>query len=194
MLTRLALAFSDDVITTCLSSLTTLARSSRRPAFGAIFLLNNVTYLHSRLLDSPQSNITSLLSKQAQTALESGVRVAKAGYFDANFSPLMQALADDRDRSKGGVKDKFTRFFDLFEEVSERHRIARVLEEDEEARETICEEVVKLVVPSLQRFTQKTKEKEFSKSKHHPLFSILSPNVDLRTDPQKCMPFYLIFD
>ena len=32
----------DDVISTALTSLTTISKTSRRPAFGAIFLLNNI--------------------------------------------------------------------------------------------------------------------------------------------------------
>jgi exocyst complex protein 7 len=82
----------------------------------------------------------------------------------------MQALADDtRDKTSGSgwkaaAKEKFTRFYDLLEEVGERHRMAKVLEEDAEERSAVGEEVVKLVVPSLQRFMQKQKEKEFSKS------------------------------
>jgi exocyst complex protein 7 len=84
----------------------------------------------------------------------------------------MQALADDaRDKTSGSAykaaaKEKFTRFYDLFEEVGERHRMARVLEEDSEERSAVGEEVVKLIVPSLQQFMQKQKEKEFSKSEH----------------------------
>jgi hypothetical protein len=84
----------------------------------------------------------------------------------------MQALADDaRDKTSGSgwkaaAKEKFTRFYDLLEEVGERHRLAKVLEEDSEERNAVGEEVVKLVVPSLQRFMQKQKEKEFSKSEH----------------------------
>lgn len=82
--------------------------------------------------------------------------------------PLLQTLADDpsakSSSGKAQTKEKFTRFFDLFDEVVERHRMAKVLDEDEEGRDTVMEEVVKLVVPSLQRFTQKNREKEFSKS------------------------------
>ena len=55
-------------------------------------------------------------------------------------------------------------FFDLLEEVAERHWIARVLEDDEEWRKTVVDEVVRLVVPNLQQFTTKNKEKELSKS------------------------------
>jgi len=78
----------------------------------------------------------------------------------------MQALADDpRDKgSKGAAKEKFTRFFDLLDEVVERHRLAKVLEDEPAGRDTLGEEVIRLVVPALQRFTQRQKDKDFSKS------------------------------
>jgi exocyst complex protein 7 len=98
----------------------------------------------------------------------------------------MQALADDpRDKTSGSAykaaaKEKFTRFYDLFEEVGERHRMARVLEEDAGERSAVGEEVVKLIVPSLQQFMQKQKEKEFSKSEYRVfiLWNELTPTVD----------------
>ncbi|KAJ8581778.1 hypothetical protein M405DRAFT_601411 [Rhizopogon salebrosus TDB-379] len=163
--------FVYDVIHTLVATLTALSRTQRRPPFGSIFLLNNVSYLHSHLLLRPTNpNTPSLFSKPTADFLTSSWRTAKAGYFDANFSPLMQALADDpRDKTSGSAykaaaKEKFTRFYDLFEEVGERHRMARVLEEDAGERSAVGEEVVKLIVPSLQQFMQKQKEKEFSKN------------------------------
>ncbi|KAG2746580.1 hypothetical protein P692DRAFT_20954767 [Suillus brevipes Sb2] len=163
--------FVYDVMNTLIGSLTTLSRTQRRPPFGSVFLLNNVSHLVSHLVLRPTNpNTPSLLSKPTTDFLNSSWRTAKAGYFDASFSPLMQALADDtRDKSSGSgwkaaAKEKFTRFYDLLEEVGERHRMAKVLEEDAEERGAVGEEVVKLVVPSLQRFMQKQKEKEFSKN------------------------------
>ncbi|KAG2150132.1 Cullin repeat-like-containing domain protein [Suillus cothurnatus] len=141
----------DDVMNTLIGSLTTLSRTQRRPPFGSVFLLNNVSHLVSHLVLRPTNpNTPSLLSKPTTDFLTSSWRTAKAGYFDASFSPLMQALADD-------ARDKTS-------EVGERHRLAKVLEEDSEERNAVGEEVVKLVVPSLQRFMQKQKEKEFSKN------------------------------
>jgi exocyst complex protein 7 len=141
----------------------------RTPAMGSIFLLNNTSYLRSHLTSSP--SLAPLLSQPTLSTIDSSFRLAKAGYFDSNFSPLMQALTDDpsNSRNKSGTKEKFTRFFDLLEEASETHRMALVLQDDEDGREVICDEVVRLVVPSLQRFTQKHKEKEFSKSECHPV-------------------------
>jgi exocyst complex component 7 len=108
------------------------------------------------LLEPKQDSLIDLLSKPTQDTLNSNYRTAKAGYFEANFMALTQVLGDERIKPK----ERFTRFYDLLEEIVERHRIAKVLEE----KEDIGEDVVKLVVPSLQRFTAKVKEKEFSKS------------------------------
>ena len=85
---------------------------------------------------------------------------------DANLSPLLNALAEDKEKSKSSVKEKFTRFFDLLDELVERHAIGAVLpdESEEEERETICQEVLLLVVPLFQKFMQKNPGKDFSRS------------------------------
>ncbi|OCH84783.1 hypothetical protein OBBRIDRAFT_798791 [Obba rivulosa] len=153
-----------DVITATISTLVSLSKTGKRPAYGSIFLLNNVSYLRSHLVAKPRTDIPSLLSRPAQEMLQSNFRTAKAGYFDSNFSPLLQTLVDERDRSKSATKEKFTRFYDLLEEVTERHRIAKVLQDDQEGRETVSDEAVKLVVPSLQRFIQRNGGKDFSKN------------------------------
>ncbi|KIM35849.1 hypothetical protein M413DRAFT_449580 [Hebeloma cylindrosporum] len=159
--------FIHDIITTAISSLTTLSRSSRRPPFNSVFLLNNVSYLRQHLLLEPKhDDILSIMSPSTSEALNSAFRTAKAGYFDLNFSPLMQAITDDpKDKSnKSAGKEKFTRFFDLLDELVERHKFGQVLEDDPAGRSEIGEEIVMLVVPSFQRFTQKQKDKEFSKN------------------------------
>lgn len=85
----------------------------------------------------------------------------------------MAALSDspssdfgsDKKAGKERTKDKMTKFFDLLEEVVERHRLgARVLEEDEEERRVVGEEVVKLVVTSMRGFVGKYRDKELGKS------------------------------
>ena len=99
--------------------------------------------------------------------------MAKAAYFDSNFSPLIQSLADEKERGGGlvvggksaAMKEKWSRFFDALEEVTERHRVARVLSDDPDGRAMLQDEVVRLVIPALLRFTQKNKDREFSKSK-----------------------------
>jgi exocyst complex protein 7 len=154
------------VINTVISALSALSNAQKRPAIGSIFLLNNVAYLVQHLVVAPRSPaLSALIPKPAFGLLNSNSRTAKAGYFDSNFSPLLQALTDD---PKGGgvmgtgrssTKDKLTKFYDLLEEVAERHRMARVLEDDVDQREQIEDEVVRLILPSLQRFMQKNKDK-----------------------------------
>jgi exocyst complex protein 7 len=157
---------SVDVVTNAINSLTTISRT-RRPVFGSIFFLNNITYLRRHLLLHPDHpNLPFLLSQPVVDTLNSNWRTAKAAYFDTNFTPLMQAITDDpKEKSgKSQAKEKFTRFYDLLDEVVERHRMFKVLDEDKEGRSAIADELVMLVVPSLKRFTQKQKEKEFSRS------------------------------
>ncbi|KAJ7203663.1 Cullin repeat-like-containing domain protein [Mycena pura] len=164
--------FVFDLVTTTINSLTTISRTQRRPAYGSIYLLNNMSYLQQNTVIAPTHDaLLDLLSKPTQDAINSNFRTAKAAYFDANFSPLLQMLTDDPAGAKSNsssartaVKEKFTKFYDLLDEVLERHKVARVLEDDPDSREAIGEDVVKLVVPSLVRFTNKYREKEFSKN------------------------------
>jgi len=156
----------DDVVTNAINSLNAISRL-RRPAFGSIFLLNNISYLRRHLLlQSNHPDLSPLISQPIIDTINSNWRTAKAAYFDTNFSPLMQAISDDpKEKSgKSQAKEKFTRFFDLLEEVVERHRMAKVLGEDKEARDAVADEIVMVVIPSLSKFTQKQKEKEFSRS------------------------------
>ncbi|KAK0460159.1 uncharacterized protein EV420DRAFT_1478686 [Desarmillaria tabescens] len=55
-------------------------------------------------------------------------------------------------RGEAATKEKFSRFYDLFGDVIERHRdVVSILEDNEEGRAEIGEEVVKLMVLSLER-------------------------------------------
>ena len=56
----------------------------------------------------------------------------------------MQTLKDDPKEkpNKSATKEKITRFFGPLEEVMERHKLAKVMEDDEEGREQMAEDVV----------------------------------------------------
>lgn len=155
------------MVNTTITSLATLSRSQRRPAFGSVFLLNNVSYLRTRLLTQPYDGVDALISSQGRELLNSNFRTAKANYMDTNLSPLLNVLAEDKDKNKSSiVKEKFTRFFDLLDELVDRHAMAAVLPGDSEVeeRETVCQEVVMLVVPLFRGFIQKNPGKDFSRS------------------------------
>lgn len=102
---------------------------------------------------NPDSKIDEFISKQTQDSLNSNYRTTKAVYFDANFSPIIQSLGDVGGRRD--VKDKLTRFFDALDEAADRHKICKVLLDDDDGKDTLEEEVVRLVVPALRRFDQK---------------------------------------
>jgi exocyst complex protein 7 len=155
---------TDDIVTTTITSLNVVSQSKRVP-FRAVFLLNNISYLRQNLLLEPSDDaIPSLIPPPTADAVNSAFRTAKAAYFDSNLSPLMQVLTESPkdEKNRAVVKDKFTKFFILLDEVVERHRLARVLEDDPKARKEIEDETVMLVVPSFRIFMQK--HKEFSRS------------------------------
>ncbi|KAF5356560.1 hypothetical protein D9758_008232 [Tetrapyrgos nigripes] len=155
-----------DFVSAAVNNINNVAQTQRRPPFGTVFRLNNIAHLRKNIcLDPKHDALIDYLSKPTQEILNSNFRTAKSAYFDANFSPLMQALTDDpKEKGKTATKEKFTRFYDLLEEVLERHKIAPVLEDDDESREQIGSDVLKFVIPSLKAFTQKHREKEFSKN------------------------------
>ena len=49
----------DDVVNSTITSLLTLSRTNKRPAFVSIFLLNNISYLRTSLIVSPQADIVT---------------------------------------------------------------------------------------------------------------------------------------
>ncbi|KAJ7661915.1 Cullin repeat-like-containing domain protein [Mycena polygramma] len=129
----------------------------RRPAHGSMYLLNDNSYLLHHALCAPHTRRCWAYSPKSR-----GTRSTRASARVAR--PLLQTLTDDPgSSSKGGgggakaaVQDKSTRFSELLGE-------SRLLE-DPEAGMAIGEDVVKLVVPSLVRFTDKYWEKELSKN------------------------------
>ncbi|KDN37796.1 hypothetical protein RSAG8_09951, partial [Rhizoctonia solani AG-8 WAC10335] len=153
-----------DIISTLISTVNTLSRFLKRPALTSIFVLNNISFIRDRVLSAPRTNVDALLSAPTQDVLNSNYRSSKAAYFDTNFTTLLSCLTDDAKDKKAGIKDKFARFYEALEEIAERHRYARVLAEDDEGRDKLQEEVVRLVIPALQRFTQKHRDKELSKN------------------------------
>jgi exocyst complex protein 7 len=167
------LHYEDDVLTTLLASLNSLAAAQKRPPQASIFHFNNVAFLRTKLLLDPSTPIDELMSKATQDALNSNYRTAKAVYFDVNFSPLVQALGDGGGRRD--VKDKLTRFFDALDEAGDRHRVAKVLMDDEEGQEMLQEEVVRLVVPALKRYHEKNVQTSKSKSESNASRPHLTP-------------------
>jgi len=56
------------------------------------------------------------------------------------------------------------KYWEVLDEIVERHRYARVMGNDEEARELLADEAVRMVTPPLERFVAKNREKDFTKN------------------------------
>lgn len=155
--------YAHDVVVTTVATINNLSRLPKRianPPLASTFVLNNISYLRTHIIGS-----SDLLSKPTQEVLQSNFRIAKATYFDANFSGVARSLGDQGGGSgRSAIKERAVRFYDALEEVIERHRGLGVLEDDEMGRRELADDAVKLVVPSLERFLGKHREKEFSRS------------------------------
>ncbi len=155
-----------------LTTLTTLTKTQRQLSLSSIFLLNNITYLRYHLLIAPSTAVDDLLSAKTQSLLNATFRSAKATYLESNFAILVSTLSEDKAQSGLGsgrqsTKEKALRFFDCLEDVVERHRFVKnIMEDDDEGRAKMADDVVRLVVPALTSFLAKHREKEFSKSEY----------------------------
>jgi hypothetical protein len=110
------------------------SRAQPRSSAGSVFLFNNITPWHSA---QPRWVIL----------------------FNANLPPLFQALAEDpRSRADNReYKEQFTCVYGLLDKTRESHG-------EDAACAEIADEVVRLAIPILQRFMQRTWEKKFSQS------------------------------
>ncbi|EIW74439.1 hypothetical protein CONPUDRAFT_67345 [Coniophora puteana RWD-64-598 SS2] len=179
--------FVFDVVKELITTINSLSKQHRKPASGSIFLLNNITYLRSRLLSVPQHTTSPLngattvldtMSQPSRDALSSAWRTAKAGYLDSHLASLLGAFSEASSASAGkaAAKEAFVKFYEALEEVLERHKGVRVLGDvidgdgkggtwDEGTeRGALEDEVIRLVVPALRAFVQKQKDREFSKN------------------------------
>jgi len=172
--------FIDDVVLAMIQTLTTLSLTHKRPPLASIFLLNNISHLRLHLLANPSSSIDELLSSQTREALNRSFRSSKSSYFEANFSPLTTVLVEEKEStglagvvtsvpgvgpsSRSLLKERWSRYWDMLEEIIERHRFARVLADDEEGRELLADEAVRMVIPPLEKFMAKNREKDFTKN------------------------------
>src|SRR5579863_410468 len=144
------------VATALINNLTAFTWARRLPEFDLVFSLNSTTYLHPKLL-KPREPILGILPRPMQDTINSNSAPARWVDFDSKFPGSCKHSPGDKDKSGSGgkleAKEKFTRFFDLLEGAQEMHQLARVLGDNEEQRQSIEEEALKLVVPSSQRFT-----------------------------------------
>ena len=109
-------------------------------------------------------------------------RQAKTRYLEI-FSPLVSCLMDAGveqsvlksaigvgTTEKKDTKDRFGRFNEALEEVESLHKVARLDKNEQNVRERVKDEVIRMCVPTYTRFVQK--HENFSKSKPRSRFSV----------------------
>lgn len=131
--------------------------STARPTIGAIFLLNNVSFLRREVLSTAVGDV---LGDTAEDHLNRMHRQAKSNYLEM-FSGMIGCLMDAGTETgllksglgavgvgpsgeKRDVKVRFVRFNEALADVESVHRIARLDPNEEELRDRLQSEVSKV--------------------------------------------------
>ncbi|MBW0512160.1 hypothetical protein O181_051875 [Austropuccinia psidii MF-1] len=158
----------------------TITSPTARNGIGAIFLLNNFTYIRREILESTMIDI---LGDQLEDDLNKKVRMYKVRYLEI-WSPLISALMDagpeegkfglgavksalpgqHSGAEKRDVKDRLGRFNDAFEEVINLHKAAKLDTDDIEIKKRLRDEIDRMILPTYAKFTQRHEAGQFSKN------------------------------
>ncbi|BGP00109.1 Exocyst complex component, exo70 subunit [Rhodotorula toruloides ATCC 204091] len=173
--------YLNDVFSVLLSSLDSRSRILRgRSGTGAIFLLNNVSFVRHAVLSTA---IIDVLGEAAEDSLNKRMRTTKASYLEI-WSPLVSALLDAGFAEQSGAagalkaglgavtggggterretKDRFVRFHEALEEVEQLHQQAKLDDGDVELKERLRDEVDRMVAPTYAKFVQRHRKDNYS--------------------------------
>lgn len=162
------------------SAANTITSVTARNGVGAIYMLNNFTYIRRELLESM---VIDIMGEQLEDQLNKRVRSCKVRYLEI-WSPLISALMDaGGDEGKFGlgavksalpgqqagaerrdVKDRFGRFNDAFEEIIQLHQAARLDNNDPEMKDRLRDELERMIMPTYAKFAQRHEGGQFSKN------------------------------
>ncbi|OAV99275.1 hypothetical protein, variant [Puccinia triticina 1-1 BBBD Race 1] len=151
-----------------------------RNGVGAIYMLNNFTYIRRELLESA---VLDIYGDQLGDQLNKRVRTCKVRYLEI-WSPLISALMDaGGEEGKFGlgavksalpgqhagaerrdVKDRFGRFNEAFEEVIQLHQAANLASNDPDLKDQLRDEIERMIMPTYAKFTQRHEGGQFSKN------------------------------
>ncbi|CAH7685484.1 Cullin repeat-like-containing domain protein [Phakopsora pachyrhizi] len=165
------------------SASSTITSNAARAGIGAIYMLNNFTYIRHEVIES---SIPEILGEQLEDDLNKRIRTLKVGYLEI-WAPLISALMDSGGGAEDGksgfglgavksalpgqqagaerrdVKDRLARFNEAFEEVVSLHKIARIDNWDVEMKEKLRNEIERMIVPTYAKFAQRHEGGQFSK-------------------------------
>ncbi|KAA1066047.1 hypothetical protein PGT21_019274 [Puccinia graminis f. sp. tritici] len=151
-----------------------------RNGVGAIYMLNNFTYIRRELLESA---VLDIYGDPLADQLNKRVRTCKVRYLEI-WSPLISALMDaGGEEGKFGlgavksalpgqhagaerrdVKDRFGRFNEAFEEVIQLHQAANLANNDPDLKDQLRDEIERMIMPTYAKFTQRHEGGQFSKN------------------------------
>ncbi|PLW50127.1 hypothetical protein PCASD_01797 [Puccinia coronata f. sp. avenae] len=158
----------------------TITSVTARNGVGAIYMLNNFTYIRRELLESA---VLDIYGDQLAEQLNKRVRTCKVRYLEI-WSPLISALMDaGAEDGKFGlgavksalpgqhagaerrdVKDRLGRFNDAFEEVMLLHQAANIASNDPDLKDQLRNEIERMIMPTYAKFTQRHEGGQFSKN------------------------------
>jgi exocyst complex protein 7 len=142
----------------------TITSVTARNGVGAIYMLNNFTYIRRELLESA---VLDIYGDQLAEQLNKRVRTCKVRYLEI-WSPLISALMDaGAEDGKFGlgavksalpgqhagaerrdVKDRLGRFNDAFEEVMLLHQAANIASNDPDLKDQLRNEIERMIMPT----------------------------------------------
>ncbi|KAH9441568.1 hypothetical protein MJO28_008484 [Puccinia striiformis f. sp. tritici] len=158
----------------------TITSVTARNGVGAIYMLNNFTYIRRELLESA---VLDIYGDQLSDQLNKRVRTCKVRYLEI-WSPLISALMDGGGEEvkfglgavksalpgqhagaeRRDVKDRFGRFNEAFEEVIQLHQAANLANNDPDLKDQLRHEIERMIMPTYAKFTQRHEGGQFSKN------------------------------
>lgn len=169
-----------DALATVVDALKQRSRAIKQPSTASIFLLNNVGRLQRDTTSTPM--VQDSIGNSGAELLSNAMREARTAYLDA-WGPVVSALMDEgaglnaksgSSKLGGGVlgsgeraqkedaKQRFARFFEGLEDLERLHMAYPLSRDDDELRDNLKRDVIKLVLPLYRRFSAKQMAANFS--------------------------------
>lgn len=170
-----------DVLAALLNALEARSRAIRQQSTACIFLLNNISHIKRELIyNGRSSGVSDCLGPTGIELTDGALRSAYSSYLEA-WNPVIGPLMEDTpgltskpsgpklagmggNSEKAAVKDRFAKFYDGLDDLERLHRAFPIAREDEQLKERLRTDVVRMVIPMYSRFVAKHKMGDFSKN------------------------------
>ncbi|KAJ3171254.1 K(+)/H(+) antiporter [Geranomyces variabilis] len=161
-----------DILTSLSISLDAKAKTYKKPTLGAIFLLNNFSYILKHVRSSGLADVVGALEI---SRLEKSALKGRQGYRDS-WTPVIEAVSDKgttafspgtakptlTNSQRTSIKDQFKTFNTEFEETTRAQRAYSV--PDPDLRATLVKDIKAIICPFYKQFYEKHIELDFTKN------------------------------